>query len=277
MSSDDQFNPPAEVDSYYQGYAEESRLDSGSSRLEFERSKEILMRVLPQTPARVVDVGGAGGSYSLWLAEKGYETHLVDASARLVEVARRRSAAARAPIATFSVADARNLPQQDRSADAVLVMGPLYHLPERVDRVRALTEAFRVLKSGGTLVAAAISRFASALDGMSRKLTLDPRFVQIRNRDLQDGQHRNPTERGDYFTTAYFHHPHELQSELDAAGFGHGTVLGVEGPGWMMQDFDERWSDPLLREDLLSVARALEAEPSIIGASAHLLAVGKKA
>jgi SAM-dependent methyltransferase len=268
--------PEQAVAEYYASFPEETRLAGGSSRLEFERTKEILERVLPAAPARVIDVGGAAGAYSSWLAGRGHEVHLVDASARLVEEARRRNANASPPVASFTVSDARALPQADGFADAVLVMGPLYHLVTRADRVRALVEAVRATRPGGVVVAAAISRYASALDGMARKLTLDPRFVAIRDRDLRDGQHRNETERIDYFTTAYFHRPEDLFHELAEADLRDVRVLGVEGPGWTLPDFDERWEDEALRADLLQVARALEEEPSIVGASAHLLGVGRK-
>ena|SRR5437867_4278333 len=117
--------PPPEVLAYYARFPEESRLGFGSSRLEFERTKEILARVLPRPPARLVDVGGAAGAYSSWLAGRGYEVHLVDLSPRLVEEARRRSAKAATPIASLSIADARRLPQKRGFAAAVLVMGPL--------------------------------------------------------------------------------------------------------------------------------------------------------
>jgi SAM-dependent methyltransferase len=267
---------PEEVAAYYASYPEEARLTRGSSRLEFERTKDVLARVLPAPPARVVDVGGAAGAYSAWLAERGYDVHLVDASPRLVEEARRRNAGLPKPIASFSIADARRLPQESASAQVVLVMGPLYHLTEAPDRLTALGEAARVLVPGGIVVAAAISRYASALDGMARRLTRDPRFVEIRNRDLESGQHRNETERIDYFTTAYFHRPEDLRLEIVTAGFTDARVLGVEGPGWTLPDFDERWSDPALRDELLEVARRLESEPAILGASAHLLGMGRK-
>jgi hypothetical protein len=155
-------------------------------------------------------------------------------------------------------------------------MGPLYHLTAAADRAAALHEAFRVLTSGGTVVVAAISRYASALDGLRRRLTADPRFVAIRNRDLVDGQHRNSTENNDYFTTAYFHHPDGLRSELEAAGFEDVRVVGVEGPGWLLQDFDARWKDDALRKDLVDTARILESEPAIVGVSAHFLGLGRK-
>jgi ubiquinone/menaquinone biosynthesis C-methylase UbiE len=268
--------PPPEVQAYYARFPEESRLGIGSFRLEFERTREILTRVLPEPPARIVDVGGAAGAYSFWLAEQGYEVHLVDSSARLVEEARRRNAKSPKPIASLSVADARRLPQQDASAAAVLVMGPLYHLPVAADRVTSLCEAFRVLARDGIAAVAAISRYASALDGLVRKLSLDPRFVKIRDRDLAVGQHRNDTDNVAYFTTAYFHRPDDLRSELQAAGFQEIRVLGVEGPGWMLQDFDARWENAELRKDLLDVGRALESESSVVGVSAHLLGIGWK-
>jgi ubiquinone/menaquinone biosynthesis C-methylase UbiE len=270
------FSRSPEIAAYYDTFAEEARLITGASRLEYERTKDILLRVLPAPPARVVDVGGAAGAYSLWLAALGYDVHLVDATPRLVDEARKRNEQRSRPIASLTLADARALPQPDRSADALLVMGPLYHLTEATDRAAALREAFRVLASGGIVAVAAISRYASALDGMARRLTLDPRFVEIRNRDLAEGQHRNDTERLDYFTTAYFHRPDDLRAELEAAGFAGVNVLGVEGPSWALPDFDSQWDDPALRQELMGVARRLESEASIIGASAHLLGVGRK-
>ncbi len=221
---------PREVLSYYERFAEESRLGEGPSRLEFERTKEILGRVLPAPPARILDVGGAAGVYSAWLAEHGYEVHLVDASARLVDRARQVNAKLKTPIASLSVGDARSLPQPDGFADAVLVMGPLYHLTTVTDREAALREAHRVLVASGLLVVAAISRYASTLDGLARALDVDPAFVRMRDRDLQDGQHRNETDRLDYFTTSYFHRPEDLRRELESARFDDVRVLGVEGP-----------------------------------------------
>lgn len=265
-----------EIQQYYATFPEEARLSSGPSQLERERTKDVLTRVLPAPPCRVVDVGGAAGVYALWLAERGYEVHLVDASARLVEEARARSARANTPITSIAVGDARRLARPDGSAEAVLVMGPLYHLTDPGDRVLALREAFRVLTPGGVLAAAAVSRFASALDGFARNRTSDPAFRKMRDRDLIDGQHRNASGHPEYFTTAFFHRPEELVRELEIAGFQDVLAIGVEGPTWILSDFDQRWNDDTLRKDLMDVTRVLEREPSIIGASAHLLGIGTK-
>jgi SAM-dependent methyltransferase len=261
---------------YYDRTPEETRLGEGAFRLEEARTRELIRRFAPRPPGVVLDVGGAAGPYALWLAELGYAVHLVDAVPRLVAEARRRSDSAARPLASCEVGDARALPAEDRTADLVLLLGPLYHLTGTDDRQQALREAARVLRPGGCLLAAAIARWASALDGLARDLLGDPAFLAIVERDLQDGQHRNPTDRPDYFTTAYFHRPDELAEEVRSAGLMPEGVYGIEGPGWMLQDIGARMGDPERRESPLRVARMLESEPSVIGSSAHLLAVGRR-
>src|SRR5258705_10799111 len=134
---------PADVLAFYDRYSEEERLSSGAFQLEFERTKQVLARVLPRPPARILDVGGGAGAYSLWLASRGPETHLVDASARLVGQARRRSEAADPPLASLQTGDARHLPYPDASMAAVLVIGPPHHPTARDDRLHAPHEARR--------------------------------------------------------------------------------------------------------------------------------------
>jgi ubiquinone/menaquinone biosynthesis C-methylase UbiE len=267
---------PKEIARYYQEVAEERRLAEGPSQLEFARTKEVLQRYLPPPPATILDLGGAAGAYALWLADRGYQVHLIDPVPRLVEEAQRQSDASPNRICTCQVGDARDLRFNDGVATGVLLLGPLYHLTETAERLRALREVYRVLRPGGVMFAAAISRYASALDGVARDLFADPSFAAIVQQDLNQGQHRNATDNWDYFTTAYFHRPDELRAEVTSAGFHCRVVLGLEGPGWILPDFDHRWADARKRDDLLRVARALESEVSIVGLSAHLLAVATK-
>jgi ubiquinone/menaquinone biosynthesis C-methylase UbiE len=272
--------PPAGFDpaiaTYYNEAPEESRLEHGAFRLEELRTRELIERHLPPPRATVIDVGGAAGAYAFWLADRGYDVHLIDAVPRLVEEARRRNASAVHALASCRVGDARALPIADESAAVVLMLGPLYHLVEASDRRTALREALRVLRPLGVLLAAGISRWASALDGLARDLFRDVRFASIVERDVRDGQHRNPTDRLDYFTTAYFHRPEALREELMAVGLRVEGLYGIEGPGWILPDLADRWTDPERRDALLHVARLLETEPSVLGCSAHLLAVGRR-
>lgn len=264
------------IQNYYERSPEESRLEMGPFQLEHVRSRELILRHAPEPPAPVLDVGGAADAYAFWLAALGYEVRLIDAAPRLIDVARTRNASAPRPLAECTVGDARSLREPSASAAMVLLLGPLYHLVQQTDRRSALAEAARVLRTDGILVAAAISRYASSLDGLAREVLLDPRFARIVAGDLIDGRHCNPTERLDYFTTAYFHRPEELRAEVAEAGFEIEGLYGVEGPSWILPDFEARWSDPQRRELMLGIARTLESEPSLLGSSAHLIAVGRK-
>ena len=254
-----------EIAAHYAEVPERQRL--GPLSLERVRTWELLIRHLPAAPAVVLDVGGAAGVYALPLAARGYQVHLVDPMARHVEQALRASGRQpETPLASATVGDARRLEWPDAGVDAVLLLGPLYHLTERADRVRA---------PGGVLVAAAISRFASMMDGLLRGSLDDPAFEAIVERDLRDGQHRNPTGRPEWFTTAYFHLPDELAQEVAEAGLELQDVVAIEGPAWMVPDIEQRLADPARRERVLRAIRRVETEPSLLGASSHLLAVAR--
>ena len=261
---------------YYESGLEAQRLSTGKGRLEKIRTQELLTRYLPPPPAIVMDVGGGPGAYACWLAARGYEVHLVDPVRLHVEQALRASSDQAAhPLASASVGDARHLDRADASADAALLLGPLYHLTERQDRVAALAEARRVVRRGGLVIAVGISRFASLLDGLVQGFLDDPEFAQIVQSDLRNGQHRNPTGHPAYFTAAFFHLPEELEAEMEEAGLRHEETLAVEGPGWLLQNFEECWADPARRARLLEAARATEGEASVLGFSAHLMAVAR--
>ena len=254
-----------EIRTYYEGGVELGRLESGYSRVEFLRTKEIVARFLPSPPVRILDVGGGPGVYSAWLAEQGHDVHLVDATRLHVQQALERAEGR----FTAVEGDARSLDEGDRSCDVVLLLGPLYHLTDRADRLAALREVHRVLRPGGFVAAAAISRFASLLDGLYGGYLSDPTFWPIVEQDLADGQHRSVGE-AVAFTTAFFHRPEELAAEVEEAGLELAGLFGVEGPGWLLVDRPDSF------EDILRVARAVEQEPAVIGTSAHLLAVGRK-
>ena len=269
----DQLSPrlPPEILSHYGEGVEQPRLLGGTSRLEFTRTQLILQRFLPRPPARILDVGGGPGAYAYWLTDEGYTVHLVDAVPLHVEQAR-----AAANGYTVELGDARSLHEPDASADAVLLLGPLYHLTERADRLCALAEAGRVLRPEGYIFVAAISRFASLLEGLREYRLDDPAFAQIVERDLREGQHRDPAARPEWFTTAYFHHPDELVREVRDAGLLLADLLAVEGPGWILPDFEARWRDDRRRQELLDAIARIEREPSMLGVSAHLLAVARR-
>lgn len=265
------------IDYYANLNPEDNRLNEDVGRFEYERTKDILSRYLHPGHPVILDIGGGPGAYALWLAGQGYRVHLLDLVAHHVAMAKARARTHGLSLASLAVGDARALPFGDAYADEVLLMGPLYHLPARTDRLRALRESRRVLKSGGRIFCAAISRYASVLDGFRARLFDDPRFEQIVERDLVDGQHRNIAPEHDYFTTAFFHEPSDLRAEIEEAGLICDKVLGVEGPLVLISGLNE-WLDT--RETYYRLAlkymQRLEEEESLLGASSHLLAIAVK-
>lgn len=261
-----------EILDHYRQTDEGARLQRGHGRLERIRTEELLARHLPTRPAHVLDVGGGTGVYARWLAGRGYTVHVIDPVPEHVA----QVLDPPADRVTAALGDARSLEVPDASVDAVLLLGPLYHLTERADRVAALAEARRVVRPGGPVVAAVISRFAALLDGLSGGFLADPAFAAGVAESTGTGQHRNHTGNPDYFTTAYFHHPDELLPELADAGLERVARYGIEGPGYWYPDLDDRLEDPDRAALVLHAARTLESEVSTMGISAHLLAVGHR-
>lgn len=266
--------PPDDVLGYYEAGRELDRLSTPVGRVELLRTQEILLRYLPAATSEVLDVGGGTGVYAAWLALLGHRVKLVEPVALHVSEARRTAATGTA----FDVeeGDARRLAYGDERFDAVLLLGPLYHLSVRDDRLQALGEARRVCRRGGFVAAAAISRLAPVLDTLARRSIEDARVYANVADELAGGTRVPPGRRTSDFPDAYFHRVEELESEVAEAGLDVDAVLGVEGPAALLGDLEERWNDPVARERVLSVARILEAEPSARALSAHLLAIGRR-
>ena len=255
-----------DVLAHYGEGEEQARLDGWS--LERMRTEELLAQWLPEPPARVLDVGGGPGRYAGWMASCGWTVTLLD------PVPLHASQAATVVGGHVELGDARRLPHADGTFDAALVLGPLYHLVDVSDRVEALGEAGRVVRAGGVVVVAAISRLASMLDGLSRGFVRDERFREVVARDLSDGTHRNPSREPGWFTTAFFHAPAQLAEEMRAAGLNDVRVVGVEGPAWLWGDRGREPDDDEWRSAALWAARTVEADEDFMPMSAHLLGVG---
>jgi len=253
----------ADILEYYDRGGEDTRL---ADSVELLRTKVLLQRHLPEN-AKVLDVGGGSGVYATWLAEQGHRVRLVDPVPRHVATAREKGIDA-------VEGDARALREPDAGHDAVLLLGPLYHLLDRADRVRALTEAGRV--SRDLVVAAVISRWSPMFEGMLRGLVDHPGFTPMLREDLTSGTRRGTQHHPYGFTTCYFHRPEEIVSEVADAGLTLVDLLPVEGMAHWIPDVADRLADPDKRALLLELLERTEREPALLGATAHLLVIARR-
>ena len=263
------------IKAYYNRNSEFDRFDDAFGILEFERSKILISRNLPQNSVRILDVGGGTGAYSFWLAGLGHQVDMIDLSEGHVETAKKLNAEWAEKLCSINTGNVLALDFDDDSFDIVLNMGPMYHLVEKDKRNRALHEIKRVLKNGGIIISAFISRFASLIYKYKEKAIIDPRYAETAFQDIETGK-RDGTDGDEYFTIAYFHKPEEIAPELEAVGFQDIDVRSVECIFYTFKHLDEFVDDKHQFAQMLAFCELLEQEPSVIGASAHLLSTAVK-
>lgn len=262
------------LESYNTG-KEKGRLYKGIGLVEFARTKEVLCEQLPKPKAVVYDIGGAYGEYSYYLTDLGYDVYLYDLSEKNIEMSQEMGRELGIFLKCAEVADARSIPRPDNSADAILLLGPMYHIMEREERHLCLKECYRLLKPGGKLFTAGISRYATTLKYICRydyqPVIDDIDFYRMLENTVKTGVHtRKP------MGMAYFHKPEELADEIITAGFTNTDTRGVLGPATMIRNLDEAWKDENKREAIMRIVRLLEKEESMMGSSTHFLVIAEK-
>lgn len=261
----------AALQAYYARDLERDRLATGVGRLEFARTVEIVGRTLPAPPAAVADIGGGPGRYTDWLTGRGYRVHHRDVVASHVEDVVRRHG----PDVDAAVGDARDVDLGDGSVDAVLLLGPLYHLTGSADRAQALAEAVRIVRPGGVVHAAAITRWATRLDGVlvNRAHVPYPAILDALGEAERTGV-MEPIH--DAAFTGFTHTPELLRAEVEASGLALDSLVAVESVAFALGDLDARMDDDGERALLLETLRAVESVPELLGAGPHLLATGRR-
>jgi S-adenosylmethionine-dependent methyltransferase len=246
----------------------------GAHQLEYDLTWRYLERYLPPAGS-ILEVGAATGRYTLELAKRGYTVTAVDLSAALIDLCRERlTTAGLEQQVKLVVADARHLDAvTEREFDAVLLMGPLYHLIAETDRQAALKQVFERLRPGGILVSALLSRAGVLSDLLRHKPEWIENQAEVRSMQAR-GQRADETRRGGF--RGYFARVDEIAPLHEAAGFETRIIAGVE-PVIGADDASYNRLEGTQRQLWLDVLDAMSTEPSIMGASRHLLYIGSKA
>jgi len=245
-------------------------------RLEFEVVHYFVDRYLPPQ-GRILDLGGGPGRYTISLAKKGYKASLVDISPANIEFARKKIAGCGAAenVETLIAADARRLPLfEAETFDAVLCMGPLYHLVEKSERLQCLRECARIMKPEAPLFVTLLPRWTYLRDalraGTFEKVTEDQRAAVAEI--LQRG-HSNAAQ----IPNAYFCHPNELAQWFLETGFDLVEMASCHGfASFMDEKVNDVARDASAWQSLIRWVLESCTDPAALASAEHLLGIGKR-
>lgn len=260
------------VERYYDADAQKEweRLDR--DRVEFAVTLRALDEYLPPPRARILDIGGGPGRYSIELTRRGYYVTLADISEAEMALACEKAAEAGVTLSALTKTDARDLGQfDDSSFDAVLLMGPLYHLLEESDRQRAVAEAVRVVRTDGVVMATNITRY-SAIRFWAKHA---PMQVVERREVYEQQAATGKTPNAVGFTDMYLMRPAELAELFDGTDVIHIVTIACEGVVSMIREkLNELEGEPW--DYWVDLNYRLGKDPDTHGLAEHLLYVGRK-
>ncbi|MEO0902949.1 MAG: class I SAM-dependent methyltransferase [Bacteroidota bacterium] len=242
---------------------------------EFERIKTLIEKYIPNTSAKIIDVGGGTGKYSEWLAKKGHQVHLVEPVSKHLGIARKRVSKLKNK---FSIhwGESRNLEFPNNFADLIILHGPLYHLQNQKDRDLTIQEAKRVTKSNGIILAFAINYTASTLVGLLNGLIYKKTFFQMCKEELKTGIHNPPDDFPWLLAEAYYHNPKKLREDFVSQGLTHLNTYAVEGMAWLDKDFFVNISNEKRKKTLMELVELTENDPYLLSLSPHMMIATRK-
>ncbi len=272
----------SELDAQHERVGREYDCSSEATRLEqddpieYAITARYLQRHVPDG-ATVADVGVGGGQYSLLLARRGCRLYLADVSQRLLDAtATRLHAAGLADhildVRRASATDLGHIPAG--CCDAVLLLGPLYHLLTAEERRQAVGEAARLLRPGGLVFAAGINRLTYLRDVLrgdpdefARRRAF---FAQLFHDGNLSGANGEPATM--HVTTAA-----ELRGELSPP-FEEAVLAGVESFASKSEGAAAYLAaSPATREALLDLVERSGVTSEGLGSTSHYLYIGRKA
>lgn len=260
------------VEDFYDNcqYDEWSRLER--HRIEYEITKRVLEEFI-NDESEVLDVGGGPGRYSIHLAQKGHKVTLIDLSEKLIEQAIDNAAKAGVVINQFIKGNVLNLETTlpNKRFDAVLCMGPMYHLLEEDERKEAIRQCLNLLKPGGILIVAFISAYAPIVDCLKsfpNKIRENKKYLL---QYLSDG--RNNKESG--FTDAYFINPNNIETFFSEFGIESIRLMATECLGALCENLLMHLSEEDFHE-WIDLFYEISDNKVLWGSCEHLLFIGRK-
>jgi len=266
----------SETEAFYDQNAQHEWDRLQRHRTEFAVTMRALEDYSPPAPAKIADIGGGPGRYSIALAQRGYDVTLFDLSKGCLEFAKRKAREAGVELSGYAHGKATDLKSlEDESFDAALLMGPLYHLPTEKERRRALQEACRVLRRGGIIFATFITRYAP-VRWTAKNEPASHDYLKLAEKILSTGVQR-PSREAQHLgrTSAYFAKPAEIKPLMESEGFGTVDMIACEGVISMIEEKINALADEAFGI-WVDLNYRLGKDSSVHGGAEHILYVGRK-
>jgi len=263
----------SDIAAHYSDDPERERNRLVRHQLEHELTWRYLDQYLPSRGS-ILEVGAATGTYTLELAKRGYNLTSVDLSATLLDECRVRLAdEGLGKQVRLAVADARDLSRiTEKGFDAALVMGPLYHLVEEEDRMASLSQVSDRLRKGGIIFSTFISRYGIMGDVMK----VMPYWVEDQTEvQFLLAHGRRPDHYPRVGFRGHFATVPEIAPLHEALGFETLALAGVE-PAISADDDIYNRLEGEQRRLWLDLLYTISTDESTVGASRHLLYIGRK-
>lgn len=261
-----------ELEAYYNKFNEEKRLSSRHGQVEYRVSMEYIHRFLGQLEAagtarqeiKLLDIGAGTGRYSVALAGEGYDVTAVELVRYNLGILKKKASAVKA-----MQGNALNLKKlADGQFDVTLLFGPMYHLFTFEEKIRALTEAKRVTKTGGVIFAAYCMNEYGVISYAFKERNV---LACMKNQRLTEDFHTVADEKAlyDYVRVE------DMDALNEAAGLERLKRISPDGPANYMRPFLNRLTDEEF-EIFVQYQLATCERQDLIGAGAHTVDILRK-
>ena len=250
---------------YYNKFNEDKRLTRRLGFVEFTSAMEYITKYLEKMKnPKILDVGAGTGRYSIELSNLGYDVTAVELVKHNLATLKKNY-----PNIKSFQGNAINLGKfNDESFDMVLLFGPLYHLISKEEKLKALMEAKRVVKTGGIImISYYMNEYAILTYGFKENNILNA----IKNNDIDKTYHITPKET-ELYSMVRLEDINELKK---LANLKRLKILSQDGATDYIRSVINKMDVETFKEYIkyhLSICERKE----LLGASSHVLDILKK-